>query len=147
MVRHFVDLFSLSPEHCARTCWTGRLTRKRQNLEERATTPLAGRMLGLLFEKPSLRTRVSFEAAICQLGGNAIFLNAQDVGLGTREPVSDFARVLSQYVDVLAVRTFAHATVEALARHATVPVINALSDAEHPCQAMADMLTMLEERG
>ena len=102
--------------------------------------------MGLLFEKPSLRTRVSFEAAIARLGGNAIFLNGKDVGLGVRESVVDFARVLSQYVDVLAARTFSHATVEELARSATIPVINALSDASHPCQAMADIMTIEEHR-
>ena len=100
-----------------------------------------------MFEKPSLRTRVSFEAAIARLGGNAIFLRGEDVGLGIRESVADFARVLSQYVDALAVRTFAHATVEELARHAAIPVINALSDAAHPCQAMADLMTIQELRG
>ena len=108
---------------------------------------LSGRTLGLSFEKPSLRTRVSFEAAIARLGGNAIFLRGEDVGLGIRESVVDFARVLSQYVDALAVRTFSHATVEELARSGTIPVINALSDAAHPCQAMADLMTIEELRG
>ena len=108
---------------------------------------LAGRMLGLIFEKPSLRTRVSFEAAIAQLGGNAVFLQGKDVGLGVRETAADFARVISQYVDILAVRTFSHAIIQELARHATIPVINALSDAEHPCQAMADLLTIREVAG
>lgn len=146
MVRHFIDLFGLSPRE-ARELMDRALVRKRESQAGHRTVPLAGRMLGLMFEKPSLRTRVSFEAAVSQLGGNAIFLNGAEVGLGTRETVADFARVISQYVDVLAVRTYAHATVEALARFATVPVINALSDMEHPCQAMADMLTVLELRG
>ena len=100
-----------------------------------------------MFEKPSLRTRVSFEAAISRLGGDAIFLRGEDVGLGIRESVADFARVLSQYVDAFAVRTFAHSTVEELARHATIPVINALSHSAHPCQAMADLMTIRELRG
>jgi len=108
---------------------------------------LLGRTLGLIFEKPSLRTRVSFESAMARLGGNSIFLRGKDVGLGVRESVSDFARVISQYVDVLAVRTFSQSIVEELARHAAVPVINALSDSSHPCQAMADMVTILEQRG
>jgi ornithine carbamoyltransferase len=90
---------------------------------------------------------VSFEAAIARLGGNAIFLRGEDVGLGIRESVADFARVLSQYVDALAVRTFAHSTVEELARRATIPVINALSHTAHPCQAMADLMTITELRG
>jgi ornithine carbamoyltransferase len=94
-----------------------------------------------------MRTRVSFEAAIAQLGGNAIFLNGKDVGMGVRESVADFARVISQYVDALAVRTFGQATVEELAEHATIPVVNALSDAAHPCQALADMMTIREALG
>lgn len=109
--------------------------------------PLPGRTLGLVFEKPSLRTRVSFEAAFTRLGGSSIFLRGKDVGMGVRESVADFARVISQYIDVLAVRTFAHAKLEELAKHATIPIINALSDDAHPCQAMADMLTLLELKG
>src|SRR6185312_9425633 len=108
---------------------------------------LPGRTLGLIFEKPSLRTRVSFEAAIAQLGGCAIFLHGHDVGMGSRESVADFARVISQYVDALAVRTFSHATIEELARHASIPIVNALSDTAHPCQAMADFLTIEEALG
>ena len=103
--------------------------------------------MGLVFDKPSLRTRVSFEAAITQLGGNALFLNGKDVGLGVRESVADFARVISQYVDALAVRTFSQTTIEELARHATIPIINALSDWSHPCQALADLLTIREALG
>ena len=109
--------------------------------------PLQGRTLGLVFEKPSLRTRVSFEAAFTRLGGSSIFLRGKDVGMGVRESVADFARVVSQYIDVLAVRTFAHAKLEELARHASIPIVNALSDDAHPCQAMADMLTLLELKG
>jgi len=109
--------------------------------------PLQGRTLGLVFEKPSLRTRVSFEAASARLGGSSIFLRGKDVGMGVRESVADFARVVSQYIDVLAVRTFAHAKLEELARHASIPIVNALSDDAHPCQAMADMLTLLELKG
>ena len=100
----------------------------------------------MVFEKPSLRTRVSFEAAISHLGGNAIFLRDTDVGMGRRESIADFARVISQYVDALAVRTFSHQTVTELAKYATIPVVNALSDSAHPCQAMGDMLTILEEK-
>lgn len=111
------------------------------------TPPLQGRTLGLVFEKPSLRTRVSFEAAFTRLGGSSIFLRGKDVGMGVRESVADFARVVSQYIDALAVRTFAHAKLEELARHASIPIVNALSDDAHPCQAMADMLTLLELKG
>jgi ornithine carbamoyltransferase len=146
MLRHFIELFDWSPDE-ARALLDLALELKQRTRGGHRGRELSGRTLGLLFEKPSLRTRVSFEAAVAQLGGAAIFLPAKEVGLGQRESIKDFARVLSQYVDALAVRTFAHATVEELARHATVPVINALSDAAHPCQAMADLLTVREEVG
>lgn len=145
MVRHFLDLFDLTTAE-VRTLLDRSLALKRKERAHRSPM-LTGRTLGLLFEKPSLRTRVSFEAAIAQLGGAAIFLSGQDVGLGARESVADFARVVSQYVDVLAVRTYAQSRLVELARHASVPVINALSDTAHPCQAMADMLTVHEELG
>jgi ornithine carbamoyltransferase len=146
MVRHFVDLFDFSPVE-ARELLERAIELKRHDSQGRRPALLAGRTLGMVFEKPSLRTRVSFEAAIAQLGGNAIFLRGEDVGLGNRESVADFSRITSLYVDALAVRTFAHATVEELARHAAIPVINALSDAAHPCQALADMLTIQEAFG
>jgi ornithine carbamoyltransferase len=144
--RHFVSLLDLSAAEAGELL-DRTLRLKRGEINGRRTSLLLGRTLGLVFEKPSLRTRVSFEAAIARLGGNAIFLRGKDVGLGIRESVSDFARVISQYVDVLAVRTFSQAIVEELASHATIPVINALSDSSHPCQAMADMVTILEQRG
>ncbi|HEV3122048.1 MAG TPA: ornithine carbamoyltransferase [Isosphaeraceae bacterium] len=146
MIRHFVDVFDLQP-HEARALIDRALALKREDREGKRPAILAGRTLGLVFEKPSLRTRVSFEAAIAQLGGNAIFLQGKDVGLGSRESAADFARITSLYIDALAVRTFAHATVEELARHASIPVINALSDAAHPCQALADMMTIRESLG
>ncbi|MEE8204618.1 MAG: ornithine carbamoyltransferase [Dehalococcoidales bacterium] len=111
------------------------------------TTALSGKTLALLFEKPSLRTRVSFEVAMQQSGGQAIYLSPAEVGLGQREAVPDVARVLSRYVDVIAARTFSHQTLEALGGHASVPVINALSDREHPCQALADLVTIYEKKG
>ena len=103
--------------------------------------------LALIFEKPSLRTRVSFEVAMRQLGGHTIYLSPGEVGLGKRESVPDVARVLSRYVDVIAARTFSHQTLEILATYSAVPVINALSDLEHPCQALADLLTIYEKKG
>ena len=146
MTRHFLDLSEITPaEALGLLDLATRL--KAQAPGEGRPPYLAGRILGLIFEKPSLRTRVSFEAAISQLGGNALFLQGKDVGLGVRETVADFARVISQYVDILAVRTFAHSTVEELARYASVPIVNALSDAAHPCQAMADLLTIREAKG
>jgi ornithine carbamoyltransferase len=110
----------------------------------RRGTPLAGRTLALIFEKPSLRTRVTFEVGIVQLGGRAVYLSGTEIGLGTRESVPDVARNLARWVDGIAARVYAHATVEALARNATVPVINGLSDVEHPCQALADFFTLWE---
>jgi len=108
---------------------------------------LSEKTLALVFEKPSLRTRVSFEIAMRQLGGYAIYLSPAEVGLGKREPVPDVARALSRYVDAIAARTFSHETLELLAQYADVPVINALSDLEHPCQALADLLTIHEKKG
>jgi ornithine carbamoyltransferase len=146
MIRHFVDLFELPPAGAGDLLHRA-IELKRANQRGLRPLYLSGRTLGLIFEKPSLRTRVSFEAAIAQLGGSAIFLRDKDVGMGSRESLADFARVISQYVDALAVRTYAHATVQELALHATVPIINALSDLAHPCQAMADMLTIQEAFG
>ena len=108
---------------------------------------LSGKALALLFEKPSLRTRVSFDMAMHQLGGRTIYLSPEEVGLGKREPVSDVARVLSRYVDCIAARTFSHKTLCVLAEDSSVPVINALSDVEHPCQALSDLLTIYEKKG
>jgi len=109
---------------------------------------LAGKVLAMLFEKASLRTRISFEVAMVDLGGHAIYLKPEDIGIiGQREPAKDMARVMSRYVDAMMARTFAHETIVELANYATVPVINALSDWSHPCQAMADMLTIQEHYG
>lgn len=114
---------------------------------ERQVSLLSGKVLALMFEKPSLRTRVSFEVAMQQLAGHTIYLSPAEVGLGTRESVPDVARVLSRYVDAIAARTYSHQTLEVLARYAGIPVINALSDLEHPCQALADLLTIYERKG
>jgi len=108
---------------------------------------LEGQTLALVFEKPSLRTRVSFEMAMARLGGRTVYLAAHDVQMGEREPVRDVARVLSRMVQAIATRTFDHETVVDLAHWATVPVINALSEDEHPCQALADLLTLRERFG
>lgn len=108
---------------------------------------LAGKTIALVFQKPSLRTRVSFEMAMRQLGGNPIYLSPAEVGLGERESAADVARVLSRYVDGIVARTFAQADVDVLAQWSSVPVINGLSDEDHPCQALADLLTMYERRG
>jgi len=112
-----------------------------------ASLPLRGRTIAMLFEKPSLRTRVTFEAGMTQLGGHAVYLAPADVRLGERESVGDVAANLGRWVDAIVARTFSHAVIEQLAADAGIPVVNALSDHEHPCQALADYLTMREHRG
>jgi len=109
--------------------------------------PLAGKTLAMIFQKPSLRTRVSFEAGMTLLGGHAIYLAPADIKLGERETTEDIAIVVSRYADLIMARVFGHDVVEDLARHATVPVINGLSDFEHPCQILADLMTIRERKG
>jgi ornithine carbamoyltransferase len=140
--RHLMSVADLSPQDVQRV-----VDMALQMKNGRSVSILGGKTLALLFEKPSLRTRVSFDVAMQQLGGHALYLSPAEVGLGEREPVADVARVLSRYVDAIAARTFKHETVEELARWADVPVVNALSDGEHPCQALADLLTIYEKKG
>jgi ornithine carbamoyltransferase len=119
--------------------------------EQRATgrlpRALAGRQVALLFEKPSLRTRVTFDVGVAALGGHALYLGPDEVGIGRRETASDIGRNLSRWVDAIVLRTFAHGTLVELARAASVPVVNALTDHEHPCQALADLLTLRQHLG
>jgi ornithine carbamoyltransferase len=120
----------------------------KQLSKERIPHPyLKGKILGMIFEKSSTRTRVSFEVGMKQLGGDAIFLSSKDIQLGRGETIEDTAKVLSRYVDGLMVRTFAHESIETFAKHATVPVINGLTDLHHPTQVMADLLTVYEHKG
>ena len=119
----------------------------RRMKREGAPHLLSGKTLALLFEKPSLRTKVSFELAMYQLGGHSIYLSPEEVGLGKREAMDDIARVLSRYVNGIAARTFSQETLQILAGHSAVPVINALSDLEHPCQTLSDLLTIFEKKG
>jgi ornithine carbamoyltransferase len=114
---------------------------------KRIGTQLKGKTLAMIFEKPSLRTRVSFDVGMYELGGHSIYLSPAEIGLGKREPVEDVAEVLSRYVDGIMARTFSHDSVVQLAKHATVPVINGLSDEEHPCQILADLQTIYEKKG
>lgn len=120
---------------------------KETHLKGEVIAPLKGKTLGMIFEKSSTRTRVSFEAGMHQLGGHALYLNSRDLQIGRGETISDTAKVLSQYVDAIMIRTFSHTIVEELAEHATIPVINGLTDLYHPCQALADLLTILEVKG
>ncbi len=112
-----------------------------------AYQPLKGKNLGMIFEKSSTRTRVSFEAGMLQLGGHALFLSSNDLQIGRGEPISDTAQVLSQYLDGIMIRTFEHEKVEELAKYASIPVINGLTDMFHPCQVLADLLTIQECKG
>ena len=109
--------------------------------------PLAGKAVGLIFHKPSLRTRISFEVGVQQLGGNALFITDKEIQLGVRETIADVARVMSRYVDMIVIRTFHHRDLEELAEWADVPVINALTDLLHPCQVFSDLLTIKEKLG
>src|SRR5712675_3591132 len=110
-------------------------------------TPLAGKTLAMIFAKSSTRTRVSFEVGAYQLGGRALFLSSKDIQIGRGEPIPDTARVLSRYDDGIMIRTYDHAEVEELARHASIPVINGLTDLSHPCQVLADVFTVREALG
>lgn len=120
---------------------------KKRQREGREHKVLSGKTLAMIFEKPSNRTRMSFEVGMFQLGGAAINVNASEIKMGQRESIADVARTLSRYVDAVLIRAYYHWTVEEFAEHATVPVINGLSDHSHPCQALADILTIEEKRG
>ena len=144
--RHFLSLFDLTPAELQQVLQRAReLKALRQRGEHYA--PFPGKVLGMIFEKASTRTRVSFEAGIAQLGGSGIFLTSGDTQMGRGEPLEDTARVLSSMVDVIMIRTFAHATVQRFAEYSTVPVINGLTDYNHPCQLLADLQTFIEQFG
>ena len=140
--RDFISITDLSPAETLRLVQRGA-----QGKARHGHRPLAGKTVALLFEKPSLRTKVSFQVGVEQLGGYSLYMGGEEVGLGAREPVSDVARVLSGYVDCIVARVFRHEHLQELAEYASVPVINALSDWEHPCQTMADLLTIYEHKG
>lgn len=118
-----------------------------QRIKRERPQVLTGRELALLFEKPSLRTRMSFEVGVRKLGGSTIYMAPQEVGIGEREAIKDVARAVSRYVDIVAVRTFGQSNVEEYAAYSSIPVINALTEDEHPCQALADLLTLQEKLG
>jgi len=145
-VRHFLTLLDLSSEQLRELmARAGEL--KQWQREGRIFEPLKHKILAMVFEKSSTRTRVSFETGMVQLGGHAMFLSPRDTQIGRGEPIEDSARVLSRMVDAIMIRTFEHEKVELLARYSAVPVINALTDQYHPCQLLADMLTWFERRG
>ena len=146
-MKHFVAIADHSPDELRHLLDVAHRLKKQYKQTGRNDPVLAGKTLALVFEKPSLRTRVSFSVAMTHLGGQGLILRDEEVGLGKREPVQDVARVLSGMCDGIMARTFEHEKVTSLARHATVPVINGLTDYLHPCQAMADLMTLEEHFG
>ena len=142
--RHFLDLIDIPRQELRAIIEASRAMKGRR---EPGARPLDGRTLAMIFDKPSTRTRVSFDVAMRQLGGEAIMLTGQEMQLGRGETIADTARVLSRYVDIIMIRTLEHETLTELARHATVPVINGLSRRSHPCQVLADVMTFEEHRG
>lgn len=145
-LRHFLTLMDLSPAELRSLIERAIVLKKMRNANV-LYEPLKNKVLGMVFEKSSTRTRVSFEAAMTYFGGSAIFLSPRDTQLGRGEPVEDTARVLSSMVDVIMIRTYAHDIIERFAAYSRVPVINALTDQWHPCQLLADMQTWVEQRG
>ncbi len=145
-MKHLINIADLSSEEVQRILQAAEELKK--EWQEGGNQPiLAGKTLGMVFQKPSLRTRVSFETAMIHLGGQALYLSPHEIQLGKRESVPDVARVLSRYVDGIMARVFAHNDIEQLAAYSRVPVINGLSDYSHPCQALADLFTIYEKRG
>lgn len=145
-LRHFLTLLDLSSDEL-NTILDRATELKRMQHNGEIYQPFVGKVLGMIFEKSSTRTRVSFEAGMTQFGGSAIFLSPRDTQLGRGEPIEDSARVISRMLDVVMIRTFAHSTVERFAEYSKVPVINGLTDAHHPCQLLADLQTFKEHRG
>lgn len=146
MPRHFLNLFDVSTDDLEQLLADAARLKAARKRGIPAHS-LSGRVVGLVFEKPSLRTRVSFEAGVAQLGGTSLFLPGNEVGLGWRESLADFARTMGRFVDIIVLRVFRQTTVDGIAEWAGVPVINGLSDREHPCQALADLQTIIEQFG
>lgn len=145
--RHFLTLLDLSPDELAYLIRRAITIKNGLKTQGPTYTPFSNRTLAMIFEKSSTRTRVSFETAMAQFGGHALFLSSRDTQLGRGEPIGDTARVLSEIVDAVMIRTFSHAGLEAFAAASSVPVINALTDDYHPCQLLADVMTWTELRG
>ncbi|MGD9055507.1 MAG: ornithine carbamoyltransferase [Desulfobacterales bacterium] len=146
MTTHLLTLADLAKEEFE--AFFKRAIELKEKQQKGAAIPTqAGKSLGLLFDKPSTRTRVSFETAMVQLGGSPLFISSKDTQMSRAEPIKDTARVLSRYLDALAIRTFSQETIEEFARFSTIPVINALTDTYHPCQVLSDLLTVIEHKG
>lgn len=146
MLNHLLAIADLAPKELAGILNTATKLKKEWR-SGKGRHLLAGKTLAMVFQKPSLRTRVSFDIAMLQLGGHALYLSPQEIGLGQRESIADVSRVLSRYVDIIMARVFSHSHILELAEFSGVPVINGLSDSEHPCQALADLLTVREKCG
>jgi ornithine carbamoyltransferase len=146
-IRHFLDLIELPSAELRGMIETARVLKARRKASGAPERPLAGKTLAMIFDKPSTRTRVSFDIAMRQLGGDTVLLTGQEMQLGRGETIADTARVLSRYVDAIMIRTLDHGTLSEFAQHATVPVINGLTKLSHPCQVMADVMTFEEHRG
>src|SRR5262245_59601434 len=146
-VRHFLDLAEISKAELRAMIEVSRAMKGRRLRKGPPERPLAGKTLAMIFDKPSTRTRVSFDVAVRQLGGSTIVLTGAEMQLGRGETIADTARVLSRYVDAIMIRTLDHEVLAELARHATVPVINGLTRRSHPCQVLADVMTFEEHRG
>ncbi len=146
MKRDLISIRDLSKEEIVSLVKDAVTLKKRHSLRL-PYLPLKGRVLGMLFEKPSTRTRVSFEAGMCQLGGSAIFMSPKETQLGRGETIEDTARVLSRYVDIMVLRVYSHETLVRFARFSSIPVINGLSDLLHPCQVLSDLMTIYEKTG
>ncbi len=148
MVRHFLDISDFSTSQLRAILDAGRAIKaRRRTAESKADKPLDGKVVAMIFDQPSLRTRASFEVGITELGGSPMMVTGKEIELGERETVADTARVFSRYVDAIMIRILDHAHLLELAEYATVPVINGLTKSSHPCQVMADIMTFEEHRG
>jgi ornithine carbamoyltransferase len=146
-IRHFLDLADIPKQELRGMIEASRAMKRQRKERANSDRPLSGKMLAMIFDKPSTRTRVSFDVAMRQLGGDTMMLTGQEMQLGRGETIADTARVLSRYVDAIMIRTLDHEALAELAHHATVPVINGLTRRSHPCQVLADVMTFEEHRG
>lgn len=142
--KHFLSILDLSAEEILHIFSVAKKLKNELKIKGKNKQALLGKSLALIFEKQSLRTRISFEIGMSQLGGHVVYLDPRDTGIGIRESETDIAKVLSGMANVIAARTYSHKTIETIAKNATIPVINALSDTEHPCQALTDLFTIWE---
>ena len=146
-IKHFLSMTDLSAKEIWYIFSLAKKLKKELKIKGTNKQILKGKSLALIFEKQSLRTRISFEIGMAQLGGHVVYLDPRDTGIGVRESEADIAKVLSTMANIIAARTYSHKTIEGIAKHSSIPVINALSDLEHPCQALTDLFTIWEIKG